>query len=127
MERSNKLSEITVDVSDLIEVVVENRDKHLDELGLALDRFYESARNALFDRIAEVTNETIKDLRFDLPVPESHAGDYDRVVKMLEMTLNAGQDTVVLRESEQESYVMDNWDWKRAFTETTAFYAKGRM
>jgi len=122
MDRPNRLSEITVGVGDLIDTVVKNRAKHLQDYSVALERFHEAAKDALYGRITQVVNGTIKDLRFDLPVPENHVDDYDRAIKMLQMTRDAGQDTVVLSESEQESYVMDNWGWKRKFTETSTFY-----
>lgn len=123
MDRPNRLSEITVGVSDLIATVVGNRAKHIQDYSVALERFHEAAKDALYGRITQVVKKTVKDLRFDLPIPESHVDDYDRVIKMLEMTSNAGQNTVVLSEGEQESYVMDNWGWKRMFTETSTFYA----
>ncbi len=123
MDRPNRLSEITVGVNELIGIVVENRSKHIQDYNVAMDRFYVAANSALYDRLAQITREEIKDLRFDLPVPESHVDDYDRVVRMLEMTRDAGQETVVLNEGEQESYVMDNWGWKRTFIETSTFYA----
>jgi hypothetical protein len=56
-----------------------------------------------------------------LPEPEDHTDDYDRVLTMIEMSIN---DTVELSENEFAMYVMDQWDWKQSFTESTYRYLR---
>jgi hypothetical protein len=52
------------------------------------------------------------DLNFNLNQPESHMGDYARVLKMLEMDIKP---EIMLDEQQFANYVMDEWNWKYNF------------
>jgi hypothetical protein len=110
-------------VSDLIDIVVENRDLHRDAYEDALAGFRIEANKALEDRIDQIAQRLVVGLTFRLPIPEDHTNDYDRVIQMLKLTKAAGEDTIVLEQHEQEMYVMDQWGWKTNFAETSTFYA----
>lgn len=125
MEVANRLSAVTVKVSDLITLVRDNRATHRNVFEEALAGFRLAANRALNERIDEIANREIVSLVFTLPIPEDHTDDYSRVLTMLEMTLAAGQELITLDSSEQAQFVMDDWAWKRAFGETSTFYGKG--
>lgn len=55
-----------------------------------------------------------------LPEPHDHTSDYDRVIAMLEMSVD---DIVVLSSSEFEAYVLDNWNWKALAMTVNSTYA----
>ena len=55
-----------------------------------------------------------------LPLPENHTRDYERVIQMLERSLD---ETVSLSETDFRAYVQDDWDWKRAFLTSSAQYS----
>jgi hypothetical protein len=56
--------------------------------------------------------------------PEDHTKDYDRVIKMLEMT---EEDTVELTSTEFGQYVQDEWSWKDEFTTSNSKYLNAAM
>ena len=119
----NRLSAVTVKVVDLIEIVTENRDLHRDAYEEALAGFRLAANRVLNERIDQIAQRLVVGLTFRLPIPEDHTNDYDRVIQMLGMTKEAGEETIVLDQHEQEMYVMDQWGWKTAFADTSTFYA----
>ena len=55
-----------------------------------------------------------------LTEPSNHAKDYDRVITMLEMSVD---DTITLDAQAFDRYVMDNWDWSRFALATNTAYA----
>lgn len=119
----NSLDNIIVDVDDLIAVVRENMDDHREAYEDTLAGFLKAAGKALDEMVAKVARRELVNLRFTLPIPEDHTRDYERVLKLLEMTKDAGQDTVLLLENEQSMYVMDEWGWQKAFSQTSTFYS----
>ncbi len=125
MGTENRLSAVTVSVTDLIEKVQDNRLNHKEEFDQAMRGFRVIAERELEKRIIDISKGRILNLKFTLPLPEDHTKDYDRVLVMLRMTRDAGCDTIILEEHEQQTYVMDDWGWKRAFAETSTFYAAG--
>ncbi len=119
----NRLSAITVNVADLIKIVQDNLTEHAAVFEDALAGFRLAANKALNERIDEISSRKIVSLHFTLPIPENHSDDYERVLRMLLLTKEAGQELIVLSESEQEMYVMNQWRWKGAFDQTSTFYA----
>ena len=70
--------------------------------------------------------ETKKGLRIRREVrlvePIDQMREYDRIIKMLEMSM----DDIIKRDERGFSqYVMDDWSWKANFLETTNPYTKG--
>jgi hypothetical protein len=55
-----------------------------------------------------------------LTEPSNQVKDYDRVITMLEMSVD---DTITLDAQAFDRYVMDNWDWSRFALATTTAYA----
>ena len=55
-----------------------------------------------------------------LTEPSNHIKDYDRVITMLEMSVDQ---TITLEAHDFDRYVMDNWDWSRFALSTNTAYA----
>jgi hypothetical protein len=55
-----------------------------------------------------------------LTEPSDHTKDYDRVVAMLEMSVD---ETIILDAHDFDQYVMDNWDCSRFALSTNTAYA----
>jgi hypothetical protein len=55
-----------------------------------------------------------------LPMPEDHSRDYERVIEMLEWSQD---ETLELDESEFSTYVLDQWGWQEGFAQTYAMYS----
>jgi len=58
----------------------------------------------------------------NLVEPADHTEDYDRVLAMLEMSVD---DTVILGAEEFSQYVLDRWTWSRFAISTNKSYAVG--
>lgn len=123
MTETNRLDSVIVRVTDLIEIVQANRDAHGDTYEEALAGFRLEANHALNQRIEDIASRKIVDLHFTMPVPIDHTEDYDRVLKMLKLTKDAGQTHVTLDEQDQARFVMDDWGWKNVFEQTSTFYS----
>jgi len=57
---------------------------------------------------------------FELPEPQDHTKDYDRVIMMLQMSIDTEID---LPAAEFARYVMDEWEWKQAFEKAHIAYS----
>ena len=56
----------------------------------------------------------------NLAEPTDHTSDYERVIMMLEMSVD---DTIVLNAGEFDQYVRDVWSWSRYDATTLGEYA----
>jgi len=54
-----------------------------------------------------------------LVYPEDHSRDYERAIRMMEASI---YDTVHLTFDQFDSYVLNNWEWKKNFIESNSLY-----
>lgn len=103
----------------LLEAVISNRNAHRD-LFIKAQEGYRKAVISELDRMLVEAREG-KSIRrtITLPEPSDHTKDYDRVIRMLEMSTD---ETIDLKACEFDNYVMDNWEWKALAINTSAFY-----
>lgn len=111
---------VRVNKKSLREIVQKNRDAHRKAFEDAVDGFRLRAVAELESRIAEVKKGRHFDQFLRLPEPEDHTKDYDRILRMLDLSLD---DEIMLAEDDLQAYVMDDWAWKNQFTTTNTFYA----
>lgn len=62
------------------------------------------------------------DMHVGLPVPNSFAEDYQTAIQMLDMAQDA---EIELNQQQFRCFVMDEWDWKEQFANTSSIYAAG--
>ncbi len=100
----------------LLAAVRENRGKHQVEYVEAMKGFRESVVENLKKKIEFLQGELVlaekgEDIKTSLSLtrPQQYLKDYDRVIKMLEMS---HEDEVLLDHQEFTQYVMDDWKWK---------------
>lgn len=110
---------VKVQKAELRAVVQVNRDGHRNEFLKALEGFKARAIDELERRIVDVEKGRKFSQHLGLPEPEDHTKDYDRVLKMLAMSVD---DVIELDESDFQMYVMDDWAWKQQFTTTNSMY-----
>ena len=116
------MNQVKVRRADLLAKVRTNRDAHRD--------LFLKAREGYRKLVIEELDRMLADAKAGLPIrrsvtltePSNHVKDYDRVITMLEMSVD---DTVTLDAQDFDRYVMDNWDWSRfALATNTAYAAK---
>jgi hypothetical protein len=103
----------------LLEKMRVNREGHADVFERATAKYRKRMEEHLEQMLDDVRNRRPVSHRIDMPVPEDHTIDYDRVIAMLEMSI---EDVIVLFEQDFNCYVMDQWAWTAAFTATSTAY-----
>lgn len=114
---------VKVKRADLLEILTKNRQSHRGE--------FETAQAVYRQRMIELLDQRLADAKagraikryIELPEPEEHTEDYDRVIKMLEMSVD---DIIEITQDQFSVYVMNNWRWSDSFASNTRSYASGR-
>jgi hypothetical protein len=116
------MQNITVRKTELIKRIEDNRSRHRALFEQACTAFQVRLEQELERRLRDVRAGRPVSLRIDLPEPEDHTIDYDRVLEMLALEV---EEEVLLSETDVAQYVMDDWAWKRAFVTTNSSYGVG--
>ncbi|GAB3077757.1 hypothetical protein [Pedococcus soli] len=104
---------------EFMNAVTINRDNHRAVFEEALEGYRTRMIRELERRIRHVRTGRAVDQYLRLPEPEDHTADYDRVLTMAAMSVD---DIVELTSEDFAMYVMDQWNWKQSFSETTGLY-----
>lgn len=111
---------IPVKKVDLIKHLKKNRALHRKQFEAA----HAGYRKAILEKVAQMYDDAKKGLDIQhfiqLDVPEDHTKDYDRLIGMLEMSIDK---TVLITQQEYSQYVLDDWGWKENFTKVSTAYA----
>ena len=99
---------VKINKADLLDAIKFNRKKHQNEVLEAIKAYKQKALNEYQEAI-KLLQDTNKVSRINLQEPVDKRDDYDRVIKMLEMSADA---VIELDSHEFDQYVMDNWEWK---------------
>ena len=127
------MEKVKLERDALLTIVRENRDKHVDEFVTAVEGYRTKLTEELDKRLTRLRDEglavsdldhqsrwSLTQLAIQFPAPESHESDYDKAIRMLELSV---EDTIELRELEFEQLVLDEWGWKGAFAATNSRYS----
>lgn len=125
MRLSSSMS-LKFDRTKLLQIVGKNREKHAAEYAVAVVKHREKLIETLERKlhfVRQSDNEiTMRQQMIDLPIPESHVEDYDRVLRMLSLTT---QEEITLTQAEFSQLVDDEWEWAHSFAANTRSYANG--
>lgn len=117
---------ITVDKEKLLETLKANRKKHKNEYNDAYSRYYKACISELEERLTKLRetvehNEPNNFLLFPLSFkyPVDYTKVYDKVIEMLEY---CNTDSIEITNSQYESWIKDEWDWKENFMSSTKAY-----
>ena len=110
---------VTVSKSELLDILTRNRDSHREVFLTAQRRYREELIRLLDERLAEVRAGRKIDHYLRLPEPEDHTGDYDRAIRMIEMSV---QDVIEIDEKTFGELVLDEWSWSERWAQTTSSY-----
>lgn len=107
-------------VSELNDKIKANRDQHRAIFLEALEGYKKKVLEELEKHITAIREGKVQAVYVNLPQPEDHTKDYDRVLTMLSMCT---ENAVELNEVEFGQYVMDDWNWKRKFLASNSVYS----
>lgn len=114
------MDKVKVRKDELLESVRANRDAHQAIYDEAVAGYKELAKAELKKHLRDVDRGAMQVISVMLPAPVNHTKDYDRVITMLEMSVD---DEIELHEDEFAQYVMDDWRWKQQFLTSNAAYS----
>jgi hypothetical protein len=103
----------------LLEIIYENRSKHAAEYEAALKGYFIECRVILKKWYDDITDGKPINLFISETMPENHTSDYDRVIRMLELTT---EPEIRLTQELFDQYVMDNWVWKKNWSASNSKY-----
>jgi hypothetical protein len=112
-------SKVTVKKDELLEAIRKNREAHHEA--------FMKAQTGYRVAVIEHLEKMLKDARegasiktvIDLETPCNYTKDYDRVIRMLEMSQ---ADTITITEKQFSQYVLDEWGWSHVFERHIATY-----
>jgi carboxypeptidase C (cathepsin A) len=114
---------VKVEKEALLQKLRANRDGHRAVFLKALDGFQKEVVQQLDRALADAKTGQRYRTYFNLPEPQDHTRDYDRVIEMIGMSVD---DVIELNEYEFTQYVQDDWGWKPDFIDSTESYLAGR-
>lgn len=116
-------SQVNVKKAELLLEIKRNRENHRVEFLRAQEGYRTAVTKVLEEHLAAVRAGCKIDLSpiARLVAPQEHTRDYDRVIKMLEMSTAT---EVSISEHQFQQYVLDDWNWKTQFETVNSTYAR---
>lgn len=115
------LDEVKVNLIDLSRTVESNLVEHRSVFEKAMEGYKARAIQLLEEHIDRVKNNDPEFVYVSIPMPEDHSADYEQVIELLQWSQD---EFLVLSKREFAQYVLDDWGWKKEWTETTAMYTQ---
>jgi hypothetical protein len=112
-------SEVTVNKVELLETIKKNRQTHEAEFKEATQGYRSESVKVLTQMLKDAKAEKEFKSYTGLEQPPCHLQEYDRVIKMLEMSV---YEIIKLSETQFNNFVMDNWNWSNQFKTVNASY-----
>ena len=116
------MNTVAVKREELLTKVRTNRDAHRTLFLKAQEGYRKLVIEELDRMLADAKAGRPIARPINLVEPADHTEDYDRVLAMLEMSVD---DTVILGAEEFSQYVLDRWTWSRFAISTNKSYAVG--
>ena len=117
MENGEKGTRVKRD--ELLEVLKKNRATHRETFERATIGYRKRAIEELDISLRDACEGKKIRRSIGLVEPMDQTKDYDRVIRMLEMSVD---EVVTIEAHEFAQYVMDDWSWKEQFTASNSTY-----
>lgn len=117
------MDSIKVNKRALLAKLKENRANHSAEFEKAAAGYRAKVIQELERRLTDARAGKLPNLMFALPLPVDQTKAYDRVIGMLEMTI---EEVVALAEHDYQQYVLDEWAWSVPTKASNTFYTGGQ-
>ncbi len=115
------MNNVIVNKDELLETLKKNRETHRMIFEDAQKGYREEAIRLLDIALndAKIGKKITTFIQLESPVDQTK--DYDRIIRMLEMSVD---EQIDLTEHDFAQYVLDDWSWKQDFLTKNAFYTK---
>jgi hypothetical protein len=114
------MENVTASKAEVLKALRANRDAHRGIFEEAVAGYRDEVTRQLEDFLDRIKSGQRMRIYLDLPEPLDHTKDYDRAIKMIELSVN---DTIELSEMDVKQYVMDDWVWKQQFLASNSSYS----
>jgi len=117
------MRQIHINKTELLAIVRKNRAEHRDIFLKSQKKYRQVAIKALDAQLKAARNGRPFQLAslIQLEAPEDHTEEYDRAIKMLEMSTD---ETILITNDEFKCYVEDKWHWSREWAVSNMRYTK---
>lgn len=115
------MENITVDKAELKKTLETNREKHRQTFLTAQEVFRTKVIETLDERLRIAREGGRIDLLIMLPEPQDYTESFDRAISMVDW---AQGDSITLSEKDFQRYVLNDWEWARAFAASTQAYVQ---
>jgi hypothetical protein len=123
MHHRLSLNNMKYPIGKLIEQIKSNRARHAEEYALAMEEYRKAIVEELHHKLAAAQaghdiNHIMQTVR-----PTQYLKDYDRAISMLGFTSDR---EVELDQDTYAQLVLDEWNWKNEFVNSTHTYLAGK-
>lgn len=115
------LSTVRIRRDALIDKLKTNREGHRAIFDEAIQGYHDAVIKALEAALADAKAGRKYTPSVFLPEPQDHTDEYDRMIAMLEMSLD---DELELSQKDFSCYALDDWGWKHDFINTSNSYTQ---
>jgi hypothetical protein len=106
------MDSVKLNTENLLKIVRENREKHIKAYNEAVEDYKAAALKIFNENIELINAGNLKDIKTLPAAPTSYETNYNRAVRMLELSVD---EVVELDQYEFSKLVLDEWDWKQTF------------
>jgi len=113
---------VNINKEELLSIVRANKQKHIEDFKESVTDYKKATLQIAKDNLALVKTgkiEEIAKVRSMPPTPVSFENDYDRAIRMLELSVD---EVIDLEVNIFNQLVLDEWTWKHAFVSNSTIY-----
>lgn len=113
---------VKINKGELLDIVRANKEKHIKEFNEAVEDYKKAAIKVATENLALANSgdvDKIAKIKGMPNKPVSYEDSYTRAIRMLELSV---EDIIEVEEDIFNQLVLDEWQWKNAFTATGALY-----
>ncbi len=118
------MTSIVIEKKVLLPIILENKNKHDQIYNEAVSGYWVKAEEILNQKLEKVKAHEKIDNSLGLTFPVNFEHEYDRVIRMLELT---SENKIDLTANQFDQYVRNEWSWKGGFVGTNSLYISGAM
>lgn len=114
------MPKVNVNREELLTILRKNKAQHREVFEEALEGYRVKMINYLEDMLDDVKKGKKVDHYIRLPLPEDQTKEYERAIKMFEMSVDP---VVELDDDSFRELVLDQWHWREKFINTNSTYS----
>lgn len=120
--KRNVMRDIKMNKKELLQIVLENKEKHVKEYLEAVEDYKKGAIKLAAEHVELAATgelDKIAKIRAMPSAPHSYETEYNRAIRMLELSV---EEVIDIEEHIFNQLVLDEWAWKQQFTVASAMY-----